>query len=319
MKKNLLIIVLSIICPILLISCEDSSETIIGSTNNNYFEVSDFWDESSFKPLNDEFNDFRELQAGLLFPYNLENSQVRNYFKNPDYIESDEIWSIENPGNGYMWIEVTYPKNDPSKVEFHAYNNFCTYESMYFYGLKVISNEISDTTVLRSDDIYKDGKVIASIDQLPRGKYVINMNNKRQLLYDFQRIALASDSIMYYNDSTDMQTAYSLQDVKDKIINSGERMNKNYFATDPYGGRILGTFGSLISFFLPINGPSKDGMVHEVITVREGEYLHVSNWNIFYIIMNGHFLYKNAQSPAAQYLPESVWDIKDFSLWKIKR
>ena len=39
-------------------------------------EIKDYWDESNFVPLNDEFNDFREFQSGLMLPYNFGNQRV---------------------------------------------------------------------------------------------------------------------------------------------------------------------------------------------------------------------------------------------------
>ena len=328
MKKLLTFIAFGMILPMLVFSCGDNDviidgddKEITGGNDNDStstdIEPIDFWDENNFQPLNDEFNDFREFQAGLLFPYDLDNPYVQNYFGNTSVVLGETVNSHERVPKGYVWIEVTYPKEDPSKMQYSVYGYMTARGGISDYLWKDYQKGtiISDETVIRTYNFFRDGEIIATIDQLPHKKFIININDTSQLLYDFHRVALASNDMLYSNNTTDTQEVYSYQDIKDNIVNSDARLDEYYFAKDPYGGKVLGIFGSLTSFLLPVNGPCDEDMVQEVIGLREGVVFQISDSKyIDRVLGSFRFIYKNSQSPAAPYLPEYVWDLNKLSI-----
>lgn len=213
MKKILFYTFICIVLPALIFSCDEKNGIGIPEDNGNDTletkpePIKDYWDANNFQPLNDEFNDFRAFQAGLMYPYDFSNSRVQGFFKNPNIVDVKEIGQRERLGKGFLWIEVTYPKNDPSKVKFSVYKTSSRHVNhQYLWQDLHMDDVVPDTTVLRTTYLYKDSVKIAIIEQLPHGRYIINRDNERKLLYDFHRVALASNGIMLDNDTANIQT-----------------------------------------------------------------------------------------------------------------
>lgn len=321
MKRILFYTFICIILPALIFSCDEKNGIGIPEDNGNDTletkpePIKDYWDANNFQPLNDEFNEFRNFQAGLIYPYDLSNPRVQNYFQTSEKIDCITVMRKERIANSYAWIEVLYPENDPSKVEYSVYKiercyyRFDSFLKDYYIG----STEFPDSAIMISHILKKDGDTIARIDRYPHGKCYINMNNERKLLYDFKRVLLASKGVLFSNDSLNVTEIYGYPELNEEIINSDKCFDANCFAEDQYGGKVLGSFGSLTSFLLPINGPSPEGMVQEVVGLRDGVVSRVGpGWHIFNSV---RFIYKNTQSQAAPYLPDWVWDIHYDEKW----
>ena len=302
MKKLLLQIVIALSAPIFLLSCSDGDECF---TKEKYI-ITEFWSDANFRPLNDEFNGFRSYQKSLI---------DGSYFADQGVPEI--IGQVHN--YGFEWVEVIYPKGEPENMQYSVYKTACD----RIRSSSKAEGEISDNSTCIVVSLYKDGEIIGDIEYLPKGKRLFHKGNKKYLLYDFCRIAMAANEI--YSLDTDPRYEenkfYSFSEACDKFgdlfrcVATGYR--RAQITSDPYGGKIMLSFGSLTSYLLPVNGPCAEDMVQEVIAIRYIDYgvgdtpADINKYNAMYL------LYKNTESPAAPYLPESIWDIDDNSLWVI--
>ena len=303
MKNQLKSLLALLLTAPLMLSCEDKMQNSEDGSYQISYETPEFWGDGNFQSMNDEFNSYREFLVAMMDPASdiYEGSAVlfHNY--------------------GYNWVEVTYPKGKPEKVQYSIYKTY-TKERYYPY---VIGEALSENTVIYVDALYKDGKLIGDIEVLPHGKKVLHVNKKRKLLYDCTKIYRSANEI--YHISTypgeEESAFYTFSEAntlfESPFAYSGEHESCEYIATDPYGGKVMGYFGSLTSYLLPVNGPCAEDMVQEVIAIRSIDYglgYTPSDINKYDRV---YFMYKNTESPAVPYLPESIWDIDDNSLWVI--
>ena len=301
MKKLLLQIVIALSAPVFLLSCSDGDECF---TKKNYI-ITEFWSDANFRPLNDEFNDIRNRQKSLF-----DGSYIA---ENPWIMTTDHNY-------GYEWVEVIYPKGEPENMQYSVYKTACekTRSSSKAKG------KISDNSTSFVRSLYKDGEIIGDIEYLPNGKRLFHKGNKKYLLYDFCRIAMAANEIYHLSaySGYEENKFYSFSEAKGKF---GRYLTGHVgiddavaqITSDPYGGKVIAYFGSLTSYLLPVNGPCAEDMVQEVIAIRYIDYgvgdtpADINKYD------EVCFMYKNTESPAVPYLPESIWDIDDNSLWVI--
>ena len=278
------------------------------------YETPEFWEEYNFLQLDDEFNYFRDWVADRYIAIlSLGNQTGNGNFK----------VNRSTKQTTYYWIEVVYPKDNPAAVEYSAY----TFTAMgcKYAGVLCPNDRSPNYTdklssifdCVESDILYKDGHPFGSVEYYLNGKVLYNYNDTRKLLYDNPRLSYCTNQV-YSTDADDNNRFEYLNDVNNNslidYLTTHDKSVKRTWANDapqPFGGKILGDFGSLTSFLLPVNGPVPDGTIQEVIGLRyvckESEIAQPETF----------FMYKNTESPAVPYLPESIWDIDDNSLWVI--